>query len=335
MPFCSHSLHAAELIELRNLPAINTVRVGGHGLKRTDIPGVTDVVIVTDPGEIRTVSNDSRLDREFTGHLPVGNGRRLRKMLRIFSVNGRLFPTMLPRSDVSRAAAQDELWSRLNAKAEQVKRGPVELEPLAEWVRGTGTAEQLGLLVQQTVGRLFVETFTATGERWAAACLVLAAAGSSNVLKMLGWRINGRLERAKTLLASMVNGDLAAVNAISVALHHIVDGLHKMRQLPADPALRSSMTTDAVVGECLFTPTTAVRQAKISGEVAGCPFRGGTLFILALESATKGAANLDLVFLSQSWSRCPGEKWVPALLEGAWTRALATSRESEKPRDAN
>jgi hypothetical protein len=57
---------------------------------------------------------------------------------------------------------QDELWPRLNRKADEVKRGPVELELLAEWVRGIGTAEQMGLLVQQSVGRLFVETFTAT-----------------------------------------------------------------------------------------------------------------------------------------------------------------------------
>src|SRR5579871_5880453 len=200
-------------------------------MKRTYFPGITDVVAVTDPVEIRTVSNESRFDRDFTGHVPVRNGQRLRKMLRIFSVNGRLFPTMLPRTNPSRAAAQDKLWSKLNHKADEVKHGPAELEPLAEWVTGVGDAKQLGLLVQQSVGRLFVETFTATNESWAAACMMLEAAGSSNVLKMLGWRISGKLERAKVLLASMVNGDLAAVNGISVALHHIVDGLHKMRQL--------------------------------------------------------------------------------------------------------
>ena len=304
-------------------------------MKRTYFPGITDIVVVTDPAEIRTVSNDSSFDRDFAGHGPVRNGQRLKKMLRIFSVNGRLFPTMLPRTNPSRAAAQDELWSRLNPKADEVKHGPAELEPLAEWVRGIGTAKQIGLLVQQSVGRLFVETFTATDESWAAACLVLEAAGSSNVLKMLGWRISGRLERAKTLLASMVNGDLSAVNGISVALHHIVDGLHKMRQLAADPTLRSSMTTDAAVDECLFAPATVIRQAKTSGEVGGCPFRRGSLFILGLGSASKGAANRDLVFLSQSWSRCPAEKWVPALLEGVWTRVLATLHASEKSRGAN
>jgi hypothetical protein len=304
-------------------------------MKRTYFPGITDVVVVTDPIEIRTVSNESTFDRDFAGHVPIRNWRRLRKMLRIFSVNGRLFPTMLPRTNPSRAAAQDELWSRLNSKAEEVKHGPAELEPLAEWVRGTGTSEQLGLLVQQSVGRLFVDSFTATDQSWAAACVVLEAASSSHVLKMLAWRISGRLERAKTLLASMVNGDLAAVNGISVALHHIVDGLHKMRQLAANPTLRPAMTTDTAVDECLFAPTTVVRQARASGEVGGCPFKRGSLFILELGSSSKGAANRDLVFLSQSWSRCPAEKWVPALLEGVWTRVLATSHECEKPRNAN
>ena len=293
-------------------------------MKRTYFPGITDVVVVTDPAEIRTISNDSRFDRDFIEHGPVRNVQRLRKMLRIFSVNGRLFPTMQPRTNPSRAAAQDELWSRLNVKADEVKLGPAELEPLAEWVRGIGTEDKLGLLVQQSIGRLFVETFTATEESLAAAGMVLEAASSSNVLRMLGWRISGRLERAKTLLASMVNGDLVGVLAMSTARQLIVDGLHKMRQLAADPALRSSITTDAAVDECLFAPATVVRQAKTSGEVSGCPFKRGSLFILELGSASKGAANRDLVFLSQSWSRCPAEKWVPALLEGVWTRVSAS-----------
>src|SRR5580693_4307692 len=297
-------------------------------MKRTYIPGITDIVVVTDPGEIRTISNDSRFDRDFIGHGPVRNVQRLRKMLRIFSLNGRLFPTILPRTNPNRAAAQDELWSRLNVKADEVKHGPAQLEPLAEWVRGIGTAEKLDLLVQQSIGRLFVETFTATEESLAAAHMVLEAVSSSNVPKMLGWRISGRLERAKKFLASMVNGDLAGLNALITARQLIVDGLHKMRQLAADPALRSSITTDAAVDECLIAPTTVLRQAKTSGEVSGCPFKRGSLFILELGCASKGVANRDLVFLSQSWSRCPAEKWVSALLEGVWTRVSATLHES-------
>jgi hypothetical protein len=302
--------------------------MGLADMKRTYFPGIVDIVVVTDPSEIRTISNDSRFDRDFIGHGPVRNVLRLRKMLRIFSLNGRRFPPLLPRTDPGRAAAQDKLWSRLNVKADEVRHGPAELEPLAEWVRGIGTAEKLDLLVEQSIGRLFVETFTATQESVVAARMVHEAAGSSNVLKMLGWRISGRLERAKMLLASMVNGDLAGVVAMINGRQLIDDGLHKMRQLAADPAVRSSITTDAAVDECLYSPATVVRQAKTSGEVGNCPFRRGTLFILGLASASKGAANRDLVFLSRSWSRCPAEKWVPALLEGVWTRVSATSHES-------
>ena len=112
---------------------------------------------------------------------------------------------MLPRTNPNRAAAQDELWSRLNVKAEEVKHGPAELEPLAEWVGGIGTADKLDLLVQQSIGRLFVETFTATEESLRAARMVLEAASSSNVLRMLGWRISGRLGRGQK--ASCFHGE--------------------------------------------------------------------------------------------------------------------------------
>ena len=101
-------------------------------MKRTYFPGITDIVVVTDPAEIRTISNDSRLDRDFIGHGTVRNVQLLRKMLRIFSVNGRLFPTMLPRTDPGRAAAQDELWSRLNVKADEVNNYGKVMELLTQ-----------------------------------------------------------------------------------------------------------------------------------------------------------------------------------------------------------
>jgi hypothetical protein len=303
--------------------ARNSIGRVAHGMKRRYFPGIIDIVDVTDPQEIRTVSAEPRFDRDFAGYAPVLNRRRVEKMLRAFSVDGKPFPTMVPRTDTSRAAAHDALWSKLNAKAEEVSSGPAELEPLADWVRGNGAAEQIGPLVQQSVGRLFVENFTATPESWAAARMIVEALGSAGVLKILWWRVSGKLERAQTLLASMVNGDLAGVNGIGVALHHVVDGLRKMRQLAADPALRSSLTPDAAADQCLFPASTVLRQAKASGVVGGCPFRRGSLFVLQLVGASKGAANRDIVFLSQSWSRCPAEKWVPALLAGVWIRAQA------------
>src|ERR1700726_2738908 len=198
-------------IQQLGVETISAHEMSDHSMKRTYFPGITDIVVVTDPAEIRTISKDSRFDRDFIERGPVRNVQLLRKILRVFSLNGRLFPIILPRTNPTRAAAQEELRLRLNVRADEVKHGPAELEPLAEWVTGIGTEEKVDLLVQQSIGRLFVETFTATEESLAAGHLVLEAVSSSNVLKMLGGRISGRLGGGKTLLASMVNGDLAGV----------------------------------------------------------------------------------------------------------------------------
>lgn len=283
-----------------------------------------DMKVITDAEQIRVLSNDTNLDRDFDVPVSPGNRKRLSKMLRVFSVNGHRFPTMCPRTDQNRAAAQDQLWSKLDAIAKEIKSGPDELEPLADWVRGTGSPAMIGPLVQTGVGRIFVPGFISTKESWEAASTILEAAGSLNGLKMFWWRVTGKLKRAKQLLSKMVNGDLSAVNGVGVALHHIVEGLHRMRELAANQASRSE-TIDVIVDQCLFAPNTAMRVAVADGAMAGCPYRKGSLFILKLAAATKGGTNRDLVFLSQSWSRCPAESWVPALLEGVWRRAVATA----------
>ena len=274
---------------------------------------------ITDPELIREIANDPNLDRDFEQPTFADNRTRIEKMLEVFSFHGKRFPTMCPRTDAERAKSQDELWSKLDGIAKEIKLGPVELEPLAEWVRDAGAAEDIGPLVQQSVGRLFVDDFVATKESWDAARVILEASTSSDAVKMLSWRASGKLDRAKALLSSMVSGDLSAVNGIGVALHHIVDGLHRMRELAADP--KDGRAIDAIVGECLFAPGSVVRLAKADGTAGGCPFRKGSLFVLKLVGATQGGANRDLVFLNKSWSRCPAESWVPALLEGVWRRA--------------
>jgi hypothetical protein len=102
-----------EITQQAGFEAISSHRMSNHGMERAYFPGLIDIVVVTDPAEIRTISNDSKFDRDF---ILVRNVQRLRKMLRIFSLDGRLFEPMLPRTNHIRAAAQDELWSRLSSK---------------------------------------------------------------------------------------------------------------------------------------------------------------------------------------------------------------------------
>src|SRR3984885_15694819 len=89
------------------LEVISAHKMSDPSIKRTYFPGITDIVVVTDPAEIRAISNDSRFDRDFIERGPVRNVQLLRKILRVFSLNGRLFPIILQRTNPTRAAAPE------------------------------------------------------------------------------------------------------------------------------------------------------------------------------------------------------------------------------------
>ena len=292
-------------------------------MKRYCVPGVLDVYEVSDPKEIEAVNNDPRIDRQFALQTCPLNWLLVRRSLSVLSYAGKRFPTMNPRGSVERKSAQEELWNRLNLKVQEMSLGPEELEPLAQWVRGHGAEESLGLQAQQILGRLFSETFIATVESWDAATTLVKAPRSNNVSKLLWWRISGKLRRAKRQLASMVNDDLSAVNAIGIAVHNLVKRLRLMKALYSDSNRRSTLSPAEAANECLVAPVSVFRQATVAGELNGNTFSSNTLFILNIGEAAKTKGADALVFMRDSWSSCPGERWVPAMLEGVWLRATA------------
>jgi hypothetical protein len=292
-------------------------------LKRLRILGLIDITNVDDPKEIIELNHDPRMDRKFFLHLPVLNWLILKRSLSVLSFAGRRFPTMVSRESPERASAQAKLGEALNAKASSIKEGPEELENLASWIRGMGSDSEVGILVQQLVGQLFSPAFSATRESWEAAKILVAAPRSSNWLKMLWWFLTGKVHRAKRLLASMVAGDLSAVNGIGIASHNIVKCLNQMKRLYSDPSVRGSISPEEAVSQCLTAPVSLFRQATSAGELRGCPFSKYSLFILAIGRASKSEGGRSLVFMDDSWSGCPASQWVPAMLEGVWKRASA------------
>ncbi len=292
-------------------------------MKRNHIPGVLDVYEVSDPKEIEAVNNDPRIDRQFDSRTCPLNWLLVKRALSVLSYAGNRFPTMKHRDSMERKAAQEALWNRLNLKVPEVKLGPEELEPLAQWVRGHGAEESLGLHAQQVLGRLFSETFVATAESWDAATTLVKAPRSSNVPKLIWWRISGKVSRAKRQLASMVKDDLSAVNAIGIAVHNLVKSLRRMRALYSDSNLRRTLSPADAAYQCLVAPASVFRQATVAGELYGNPFSNDSLFVLNIGDAAKLEGAGALVFMRDSWSACPAERWVPAMLEGVWLRAIA------------
>jgi len=292
-------------------------------LKRYYIPRVLDLYEVSDPKEIGAVNNDPRIDRQFDSRTCPLNWLFVKRSLSVLSYAGNRFPTMKPRRSEARQSAQQALWNHLHLKAPEVRLGPKELEPLAQWVKGYGAEESLGLQTQQILGRLFSDTFVATPESWAAATTLVRAPRSSNVPKLIWWNISGKVRRAKRKLASMVNNDLSAVNAIGIAVHNLVNSLHMMRALYSDANRRRTLSPSDAANQCLVAPASVFRQATVAGELNGNPFSNDSLFILNIGDAAKLEGATALVFMRDSWSSCPAEQWVPAMLEGVWLRATA------------
>lgn len=291
-------------------------------LRHKRIPGVVNIFEVNDPQEIKSLAEDPVIDRYFETHTCPINWFLLKRSLNVLSFGGRRFPTMEPRNCATRARAQEELWRMLNDQADDIKTGTIALEPLAGWVRGAGSDSEVGILTQHFLGRLFRSDFTATEESWAAALVLVAAPRSSNLPKLCWWFVTGKVRRAKRLLAGMVGDDLSAVNAIGIAVHNLVKGLHHMRSLYADASLRNALSAEAVTGQCLRAPVSVYRQSTAQGTLMGNTFPKNSLFLLNIGAASQLSGGRSLVFMEESWSRCPASAWVPAMLEGVWRRSL-------------
>lgn len=294
-------------------------------MKAKRIPGLIDVIEVSDLSEIKAANQQREIDRQFSWRLPLFNGLLLSNVLGTLSYREQRFPTMLPKQDVVRAHNQDALWNRLNAKASSLRDGPVELESIALWLQGTGEDQAVGILLQELIGRIFDSSYKATPESWAAAVTLDAAIRIKNPLKRLRWKITGRIRNARSVLAAKVAGDRAAIHGTGIAIHNLVTALRSMQALYRDISLRKSLSPEQAASRSLAAPAGVLRQATAAGAVSGCPFRRGTLFILKISEAYMRSGDDGVVFQRDSWNQCPAEQWVPALLAGIWLRAASLS----------
>lgn len=290
-------------------------------MKPHRIPGLLDVIEASDLNEIQTVNEQPDVDRQFSSRLPLLNGLLLGNLLGVLSYRGKRFPTMQPRQSASRAHDQNTLWDQLSARASFFRDGPAELESVAAWLRGIGDVQEVGIVLQDLVGRAFEPSYRATEESWAAAITLAAAIRTRNPLKLLSWKLTGRVRSARNVLGAKVAGDRAGIHGTGIAIHNLVVALHSMKALYSDIGLRNWLSPEEATHRSLAAPATVLRQATAAGSICGCPFKKGTLFVLKLSEAFKRSGDEGIVFQRESWNQCPAEQWVPALLAGIWVRA--------------
>ena len=290
-------------------------------MKRIKFGAIADIIEVDVAETIRALAVDERVDRRFVLRPPF-NGFILGRALRNLSYKGAHFPHMTARHDAERRARHHQLWDAFNTAAFAMFSGPVELEALAKWIRKDTPEQEPGVLVQQIIGQFFNSDFRATPESWRAALILREDARSKNWPKMLWWQLTGKARRAKELLGSTVNDNIVAMHGIGVASHNLVAAAGRLQSFYADKSLRETLTPEMAVKQSLSAPPVVLRQALEKGAVAGCPFSKSTLFMLKLQDANRNHDAEDMIFMTNTWSRCPAEQWVPAVIVGTWKRVI-------------
>jgi hypothetical protein len=283
------------------------------------IPGVIDLMRVDTSADIRVLADDSRLDRRFEPRGPLINRMLVQRIRSVLRVDAVPLPSVAPREDRARASAQEALRRRLDPAGGKPLWDRETIAGLAAAVRGSAGAPELGPAAQQAVGRLFVSDYRGSSESWAAARVLDTAVHSRNPLELVVLKLSGRLERSRRLLAALVDGDPAAVHATGIAVHNLVRGFERMRELWAEPRWRSS--ADAVVAQCLFAPPSVLRQATVPGATVAGAVRAGTLVMLELDAARERSGGADIEFMVGHWAQCPAAAFVPALLRAVWGQA--------------
>jgi hypothetical protein len=228
------------------------------------IPGLIDLVRADTRSDIRGLANDSRLDRRFEARGPLINRILVERIRNVLRIDGVPLPSVAPRQDVERARMQDALRQRLDPSGATPLWDDETIAGLVGVVRGVREASELGPATQQAVGRLFVADYRGTGESWEAAKVLDEAVHTRNPLRAIVLQLSGRLQRSRKLLADLVKNDLAGVHATGIAVHNLVRGFERMRELWNDPRWRPR-PADAVVEQCMFAPPSVLRQATMPG----------------------------------------------------------------------
>jgi hypothetical protein len=125
---------------------------------------------------------------------------------------------------------------------------------------------------------------------------------------------------AQQVLGRLFQNDFTATPESWAAAQVLV--VRQMRSLYADVDTRKALSAEAAAGRCLRAPVSVYRQSTAKGTLNGTAFPRNSLFVLEIGTASQLDHGRSLVFMEESWSRCPASTWIPAMLEGVWRRSF-------------
>ena len=298
--------------------------------RRIRLPGLLDVVLVSEPAEIRTLNEERRLDRRFVARGPLLNRLITRRIRKWFAIKGEPLPSLAPRGDAERSERQRALAAALDPADGRALWTDAQLARLAAFVRGEIARDDAAVTVQEVVGKLFYDDYRADRETWQAAELIDRFRDGFSPEQIL-WQISGRLRRARDLLLERARQDRWAMHGSAIGLHGIVHALERMRDLRSAPEA-ASLDEEAVIGRCLAPPKQVPRtvEATLSTPIAADHLRPGTVVMLQLGAAGERAPDAETVFMRGHWNACPAQAFVTGLIRAVWRRSLQEDGRDER-----
>jgi hypothetical protein len=286
------------------------------------VPGIVDVVLVSDPAEIRDFNDQPRVDRNFIARGPLVNRLITGRIRRWFEIMGQLLPSLMPRSDLVRADHQQKLAAALNPAAGATLWTDAQITALAAYVCGGSSDDAASIMTQQIVGNLFDPLYRADRATWSAAKLIDQFRDGFSPIQIV-WELTGKLRRARDLLVERDKDDRWTMHGTAIGVHGIVQALARMQQLRALPTA-TSLSDDAVLGQCLAPPKQVPRtvEALFATPLVKDPLAAGTIVMLQLEAAKPKVPDAEMTFMRGHWNACPARDFVTALLQTVWRRSL-------------
>src|SRR6516165_8768354 len=160
--------------------------------RRIRLPGIVDVVLVSDPAEIRALNDARGVDRNFVLRGPLINRLIVARIHRWFQIMGQLLPSLTRRYDQVRADHQQKLAAAIDPISGNTLWSSLQIDALAGYVRGSGTDEAAGIVAQQIVGSLFDPVYHADGATWKAAKLIDQFRDGISPIQIV-WHLTGQL----------------------------------------------------------------------------------------------------------------------------------------------
>jgi hypothetical protein len=290
--------------------------------RRIRLPFIVDVVLVSDPAEIRALNEVPSIDRNFVARGPLINRLIVARIRRWFEIAGQLLPSLTPRGDLLRAERQRQLAAKLDSTGCPSHWTNEQIAGLVSYVRGKGSAEGASITIQQILGNLFDPGYRADIDTWKAAQMIDRFRDGFSLVQLL-WLLTGQLARSRSLLVERANNDRWCMHGTAIGIHGIVQALARMRELRAAPTA-ASFGNDAVLGQCLAPPRQVPRtvEAPFATPLVGDELRRGGLLLLQLAAAGRQAPGPEPVFMHGHWNACPAGGFVSGLLLTVWRRSF-------------